>query len=55
MGERGPAAAARFRDDVHAAEMLAVYERGARRAEPLGGPRRGRAPPATEAEAPWPS
>jgi glycosyltransferase involved in cell wall biosynthesis len=27
MGERGPAEAARFRDDVHAREMLAVYER----------------------------
>jgi len=27
MADRGPAAAARFSDDVHAAEMLAVYER----------------------------
>ena len=27
MAERGPAAAARFSDDVHAAEMLAIYER----------------------------
>jgi D-inositol-3-phosphate glycosyltransferase len=27
MAERGPAAAARFRDDVQAGEMLAVYER----------------------------
>jgi glycosyltransferase involved in cell wall biosynthesis len=27
MGERARPAAARFRDDVHAAEMLAVYER----------------------------
>jgi glycosyltransferase involved in cell wall biosynthesis len=26
MGQRGPAAASRFRDDVHAGEMLAAYE-----------------------------
>lgn len=30
LGEGGPAAAARFRDDVHAAEMLAVYGRAVR-------------------------
>jgi D-inositol-3-phosphate glycosyltransferase len=27
LSERAPAAAARFRDDVHASEMLAIYER----------------------------
>jgi glycosyltransferase involved in cell wall biosynthesis len=27
LSERAPAAAARFRDEVHAAEMLAIYER----------------------------
>jgi glycosyltransferase involved in cell wall biosynthesis len=30
LSERGPAAAARFRDEVHAAEMLAIYERVSR-------------------------
>ena len=29
MGAAGPAAAARFRDDVHAKEMLEIYERAA--------------------------
>jgi glycosyltransferase involved in cell wall biosynthesis len=27
LSERAPAAASRFRDEVHAAEMLAIYER----------------------------
>ena len=38
MGAAGPASAARFRDDVHAGEMLEIYERaaGRRRAEPVG-------------------
>lgn len=39
MGERGPAAAARFRDEVHAREMLAIYERAA--ALPRNGSRSG--------------
>jgi hypothetical protein len=29
LGERGPAAAAPFRDEVHASQMLAVYARSA--------------------------
>jgi L-malate glycosyltransferase len=48
LAERGPAAAERFRDEVHAAEMLAVYQRAAARAT------RPRAA-AGQAEAPWPS
>ena len=31
MGERGPEAASRFRDEVHAAEMVALYERAVTR------------------------
>jgi glycosyltransferase involved in cell wall biosynthesis len=48
LAERGPAAAARFRDEVHAAEMLAVYERAAARPTPARAA-------AGQAEAPWPS
>jgi glycosyltransferase involved in cell wall biosynthesis len=41
MGERGPEAVARFRDDTHAREMLAVYRRvAARRAPDAPTPRR---------------
>jgi glycosyltransferase involved in cell wall biosynthesis len=47
LGERGPAAAARFRDDVHAQEMLASYERAA---APSAGH-----PSSPVAETPWPS
>jgi hypothetical protein len=41
LSERAPAAASRFRDEVHAAEMLAIYERvtgsgGLRIAVPVG-------------------
>ena len=49
MAAAGPAAAARFRDDVHAREMLAIYARAAPGAAAGGPPRR-----AGEA-APWPS
>jgi glycosyltransferase involved in cell wall biosynthesis len=50
LSERAPAAAARFRDDVHAAEMLAIYERVTRSG------RLGVAVPADEhVEAPWAS
>jgi L-malate glycosyltransferase len=48
MGERGQAAAADFRDEVHAAEMLAVYERAA--APPVRVDGSG-----VRVEAPWPS
>lgn len=56
LAERAPAAAARFRDDVHAGEMLAVYERvtgsatrGVDVAVPSG------ASPNERVGAPWPS
>jgi L-malate glycosyltransferase len=56
MAERAPAAAARFRDDVQAAEMLAVYGRvtgsagrGVDVTVPAG------APPKERVGAPWPS
>jgi L-malate glycosyltransferase len=58
LGERGPAAAARFRDEVHAGEMLAIYERAA--ALPARGSASGAGGPATPSskdrvEASWPS
>ena len=52
MAERAPAAASRFRDDIHADEMLAVYERvtgGAGVAAPAA------SPPSESVGAPWPS
>jgi glycosyltransferase involved in cell wall biosynthesis len=54
LGERGPAVAAQFRDDVHAREMLAVYERAA--AQPADCPgSRVAARSDDQAEAAWPS
>ena len=58
LGAAGPAAAAPFRDEVHAREMLAIYERAA--AIPAGGSEAGgrSAPspaPDDRAEAAWPS
>jgi L-malate glycosyltransferase len=58
LGERGPAAATRFRDDVHAGEMLAVYERAVD--GPVPGPANPSAVavgslPENGAEAAWPS
>lgn len=49
LAECGPAAAARFRDEVHADAMLAVYERAAARPQPAPGWMSRRT------EAPWPS
>ena len=58
LGEAGRVVAARFRDEVHAREMLAIYERVA------AGPAAGQAPgprvaaargPEERVEAPWPS
>ena len=48
LGDRGPAAAARFRDEVHAAEMLAVYELVAALPARVDGS-------GVRVEAPWPS
>jgi glycosyltransferase involved in cell wall biosynthesis len=49
MGAAGPAAAARFRDDVHAKEMLGIYERAAgSTAEPVFA-----RDPKTEVESAW--
>jgi glycosyltransferase involved in cell wall biosynthesis len=58
MAEGGPAAASRFRDDVHAREMLDIYERAAGLPPTKGGP--GRPTPVAPAaddrsEASWPS
>jgi glycosyltransferase involved in cell wall biosynthesis len=56
MGEAGPAVAGRFRDDVHAKEMLEIYERAA--AEGRGSARATRipAPPSHDRmKEPWPS
>jgi L-malate glycosyltransferase len=58
LGERGPVAAARFRDDVHAREMLAIYERAAGapvRGAPSWTPGAIAAPVEERAEEPWPS
>jgi glycosyltransferase involved in cell wall biosynthesis len=58
LGDRGPAVAARFRDEVHAAEMLAVYERAAALPARVAGSGAGDTGPAASAdrvEAPWPS
>jgi L-malate glycosyltransferase len=58
LGQRGPAAAQRFRDEVHAAEMLAVYERAtARRGQARVLRRRAAEAAGSEnrAGAPWPS
>ena len=56
MGERGPAATSRFRDEVHAGEMLAAYELAVHGRTPaLAGRGAVRAPSESEAEAPWPS
>jgi glycosyltransferase involved in cell wall biosynthesis len=53
MGERGPTVAARFSDDVHAREMLAIYDRAAarRRAISVAGAARSK----DREEARWPS
>jgi L-malate glycosyltransferase len=48
LGDRGPAAAARFRDEVQAAEMLAAYERVAALPARVDGS-------GVRVEAPWPS
>jgi glycosyltransferase involved in cell wall biosynthesis len=48
LGDRGPAAAARFRDEIHAAEMLAAYERVAALPARVDGS-------GVRVEAPWPS
>lgn len=45
LAARGPAAAGRFRDELHAGEMLAIYERAAARPVPR---------PAFAARTPWP-
>jgi L-malate glycosyltransferase len=56
LGERGPAAAARFRDEVHAREMLAVYRRAAEHsARRPGTPVAAGAASEDRAGAPWPS
>jgi glycosyltransferase involved in cell wall biosynthesis len=56
MGERGPAATSRFRDEVHAGEMLAAYELAVHGRTPAQAGRGAvRAPSESEAEAPWPS
>jgi glycosyltransferase involved in cell wall biosynthesis len=58
MGERARPATARFRDDVHAAEMLAVFREAVVRAGAgvLSGARvAASAPPEDRVEAPWPS
>jgi glycosyltransferase involved in cell wall biosynthesis len=58
MGERSRPAATRFRDDVHAAEMLAVYQRALARTArgPDPGPRVAAARPADDRMgASWPS
>jgi glycosyltransferase involved in cell wall biosynthesis len=58
FGEHGPIAAARFRDEVHAQEMLAKYQLAAALPAHLGGAGTGRtpaSPPADRMEAPWPS
>jgi glycosyltransferase involved in cell wall biosynthesis len=58
MGQRGPAAVAQFRDDVHAREMFAIYERAA---PPIARDRGSAAqvpaagPSEEPAEQPWPS
>jgi glycosyltransferase involved in cell wall biosynthesis len=49
LSEHGPAAASRFRDEVHAAEMLAIYER-VTRSGGLGIA----VPPSEHVGAPWP-
>lgn len=49
LAARGPAVAARFRDETHAAEMLTLYERAA--APQAGSP----SPRQERLEAPWPS
>jgi glycosyltransferase involved in cell wall biosynthesis len=58
LGERGPAVAARFSDDVHAREMLAIYERAValnpHRPE-SGSSVSSAASSKDRAEAPWPS
>ncbi|MDP9187984.1 MAG: glycosyltransferase [Actinomycetota bacterium] len=55
MGERGPHAAERFRDEVHAEEMLAIYERAGARS--INGRAATRVAAADEerVRTPWPS
>ncbi len=58
LGEAGRAAAARFRDEVHAREMLAIYARavGGTAADPEPEPRVAAvSAPEDRVEAPWPS
>jgi glycosyltransferase involved in cell wall biosynthesis len=56
MGERSRGAAARFRDDVHAAEMLAIFERAlarTARGQQHGGRVTATGPADNRVEAPW--
>ena len=56
MGERGPAATSRFRDEVHAGEMLAAYELAVHGPTPAPAGRGAvRAQAESDVEAPWPS
>jgi glycosyltransferase involved in cell wall biosynthesis len=56
MGEAGPAAAARFRDDIHAAEMLEIYEQAVAAGDGSARATRIPAPPSHDRmKEPWPS